>query len=426
MYKKILLNYTDKPSPHRLAEYEAGGGYQALARALHDYTPDQLIQMVQESNLRGRGGAGFSAGLKWSFIPRDSKQEKYLCCNADEGEPGTFKDRELIDKVPHLLIEGMTITAYAIGAKKAFIYIRGEFSFWANRIEEALAEARQKGFIGRHILGTDFDLEFIVHHGAGAYICGEETALIESLEGDRGQPRYKPPFPALQGLYDCPTLVNNVETLCCIPSIIKNGAKWFKSIGPEDSPGPKLFCLSGHVRKPGVYELPMGISLRDLVEKYGEGTRSGKRIKAVIPGGVTAPMFPESQLDINMDFDSLAAAGSMLGSGAVIVMDETTCMVKVARRIMEFFYHESCGKCTPCREGLEWLVKILRRLEGGQGRSDDVQQLEELCTNIFGNTFCPLGDGAVMALRGALKHFPEEFSYHAEKRDCVVNSGVLG
>ncbi len=420
MFEKSLLKNVGKNKSHVIDSYISSGGYDALKKVLKEYTPEELIQLVKDSSLRGRGGAGFPTGLKWSFVPKDPTLPKYLCCNADEGEPGTFKDREIIEKDPHQLIEGMAIASYAIGVRNAFIYIRGEFVLGANRLEEAISEAYKKGFLGKKILGSDFSLDLSVHRGAGAYICGEETALIESLEGDRGQPRFKPPFPAIKGLYMSPTVVNNVETLSCIPHIVLKGASWFKEIGPEKSPGPKIYCLSGHVKKPGVYELPMGVTLRYLIEEHGEGTNSGKKIKAVIPGGVSAPMFPESGLDIDMDFDSLAAAGSMLGSGGVIVMDETTCIVKVATRIIEFFHHESCGKCTPCREGLEWVSKILIRLESGDGRKGDVELLEDLCNNIFGKTFCPLGDGAVMSLRGALKHFKEEFLYHVDKGGCMV------
>ncbi len=420
MFEKVLLKNTDKPDSHTIESYIASGGYRALEKVLKEYQPDEVIQLVKDSGLRGRGGAGFPTGLKWGFVPKDPTIPKYLCCNADEGEPGTFKDREIIEKAPHELIEGMAIASYAIGCNRAFIYIRGEFAFGARRLEEAIDEGYRKGFLGKGILGSDFELDIYVHRGAGAYICGEETALIESLEGDRGQPRFKPPFPAIKGLYMKPTVVNNVETLSCIPHIVLRGADWFKSIGPEKSPGPKLFCVSGHVKKPGVYELPMGVALRYIIEECCGGTNTGRKIKAVIPGGVSAPMLPESEIDIDMDFDTLAAAGSMLGSGGVIVMDESTCMVKVAKRIIDFFHHESCGKCTPCREGLEWISKVLARLEGGDGRRGDVELLEDLCNNIFGKTFCPLGDGAVMALRGAIKHFKDEFFYHISKGRCMV------
>ena len=421
MSEKILLKNIANPDSHRIEPYMASGGYQGLAKALKEYNPEEAIQLVKDSNLKGRGGAGFSTGLKWSFVPKESDRPKYLCCNADEGEPGTFKDREIIEKDPHMLIEGMAIAAYAIGAEAAYLYIRGEFAFGARRLEETIQQAYAKGYLGENICGAGFNLDIHVFRGAGAYICGEETALIESIEGNRGQPRFKPPFPAVEGLYGCPTVVNNVETLACVPHIFLRGADWFKGIGPEESPGPKLYCLSGHVRNPGVYELPMGISLRHLIEEHGGGTLSGKKIKAVIPGGVSAPLIPESELDIDMDFASLAAAGSMLGSAGVIVMDETTCMVRAAKCIIEFFSHESCGKCTPCREGLDWAAKILRRVEGGKGEKGDIEELQRLCGNIFGNTFCPLGDGAVLALGAAIKHFGEEFAFHIDQGRCMVD-----
>jgi len=419
MFEPVLLKDIDTPDSHMIDVYLKNGGYQALPRALR-MLPDQLIQMVKESGLRGRGGAGFSTGLKWGFIPKDPTIPKFLCCNADEGEPGTFKDRVIIEKKPHQLLEGMVITSYAIGASSAYIYIRGEFSLGAKRLEAAIEEAYAKGYLGKNILGSDFSLDIYVHRGAGAYICGEETALLESIEGYKGQPRIKPPFPALAGLYKRPTVINNVETMACIPIIVNKGPGWFAGIGPEKSPGPKIFCVSGHVNRPGVYELPMGTPLREIIYNHAGGIKEGKRIKAVIPGGVSAPMLTEKDLDTPMDFDSLAAKGSMLGSGAVIVMDETTCMVKVAYIITRFFSHESCGKCTPCREGTHWVTKILKRLEHGEGREGDVELLEDLCNNIFGRTFCPLGDGAVMALRGVMKNFRDEFVYHVENKRCMV------
>jgi NADH-quinone oxidoreductase subunit F len=419
--EKILLKNVGKPDSHRIDTYLAGGGYKALEKAL-TIKPETLIQMVKDSGIKGRGGAGFPAGLKWSFIPKDPELSKYLCCNADEGEPGTYKDRGIIEKDPHLLIEGMIITSYAIGAKNAYIYIRGEFEFGRLRLEEAIKEAYKKGYLGRNILGTNFSLDIYVHAGAGAYICGEETALLESLEGYRGQPRKKPPFPALAGLYGKPTVINNVETLSCIPAIVEKGPDWFARIGSEKSPGPKIFCVSGHVKNPGLYELPLGTPLKEIIYTHCGGIRDDKKLKAVIPGGVSAPMLSEADLDTPMDFDCLAAKGSMLGSGAVVVMDETTCIVKAAYIIMRFFTHESCGKCTPCRCGTLWLTQILKRLEDGESRPGDVKELERLCTNIFGRTFCPLGDGAVMSLRGALKHFRDEFVYHEEHKKCMVAS----
>ncbi|MGR9131030.1 NADH-quinone oxidoreductase subunit NuoF [Rhizobium leguminosarum] len=418
MFEPVLLKNVAVPDSHLLSTYEAGGGYQALAKALREYTPDEVVNLVKQSNLRGRGGAGFPTGMKWSFVPKQVDKPKYLCCNADEGEPGTFKDRIIMERDPHQLIEGLAVSAYAIGAKTAYVYIRGEYVTAIRRLEQAIAEAHEKGYLGTGILGSNFDFAVHIHCGAGAYICGEETAMLESLEGKRAQPRLKPPFPAVAGLYASPTVINNVETLACVPHIVARGADWFRGIGPDKSPGPKLYCLSGQVRKPGLYELPMGIPLRELVEEHAGGALPGRTIKAVIPGGVSAPVIPEQGLDVRMDFDSLAAAGSMLGSAGVIVIDDSTCMVKVATRIIEFFHHESCGKCTPCREGLNWVVKVLRRVEGGDGAPGDLEQLEMLCKGIFGNTFCALGDGAAMGLRAALAHFRDEFVAHVEERRC--------
>lgn len=419
MFEPILLKNINTPDSHRIDVYLKNGGYQALSGALKMQS-DALIQMVKDSGLRGRGGAGFSTGLKWSFITKDPTIPKYLCCNADEGEPGTFKDRVIIEKDPHELIEGMIITCYAIGAAAAYIYIRGEFAFGANILEQAIAEAYKKGHLGKNILGSNFSCDLYVHKGAGAYICGEETALLESIEGRRGQPRIKPPFPAQVGLFGKPTVINNVETLACIPHIVNKGPKWFASIGPEKSPGPKIFGVSGHVKKPGLYELPMGTTAREVIYTHAGGISNNRKLKAFIPGGVSAPMLVEKDLDTPMDFDSLAAKGTMLGSAAVMVMDETTCIVKVAMRTMEFFRHESCGKCTPCREGTDWTYKVLHRIEHGKAQEGDVELLESLCTNIFGRTFCPLGDGAVMALRGALKNFRDEFEFHVKNKRCMV------
>lgn len=417
--EKVLLKNIDKPDAYKIDAYIRYGGYKALEIALKS-DRDHLIQLVKDSGLRGRGGAGFSTGLKWSFIPKDPTIPKYLCCNADEGEPGTFKDRGIMDNDPHLLLEGMIISSFAIGAETAYIYIRGEFVFGIKRLQAAIDEAYAKGFLGKNILGTGFNLDMYVHSGFGAYICGEETALLESIEGYRAQPRKKPPFPALAGLYGKPTVINNVETLSCIPAIVEKGAKWFSSIGPAKSPGPKIFCVSGHVKKPGLYELPMGTTIRDIIYNHCGGILGDKKLKAVIPGGVSAPMLTGKDLDTPMDFDSIAAKGSMLGSGAVIVMDESTCIVKMSYIINRFFSHESCGKCTPCREGTPWLTNVLRRMEHGEGRPGDVELLESLCDNIFGRTFCPLGDGAVMALRGALKNFRQEFQYHVDKKVCLA------
>ena len=419
--EKVLLKNLGKAGSHTIANYVAGGGYNAFATALK-MKPDNIIQMVKDSGLRGRGGAGFSTGLKWSFIPKDPTLQKFLCCNADEGEPGTFKDRGIIDYDPHLLIEGMVISSYAIGASKSYIYIRGEFVFGAERLQQAIDEAYARGFLGKNIQGSGFDHDMFVHRGFGAYICGEETALLESIEGYRAQPRKKPPFPALSGLYGKPTVINNVETLSCIPAIIEKGPEWFSKMGPEKSPGPKIYGVSGHVKKPGLYELPMGTTAKDLIYNHCGGMlREGKPLKAFIPGGVSAPMLTPKDIDTPLDFDSLAAKGSMLGSGAVIVMDSSTCMVKMSYIINRFFSHESCGKCTPCRDGTPWLTRVLKRIEHGEGRPGDLDLLDGICNNIFGRTFCPLGDGAVMALRGALNNFREEFQYHIDHKRCMAS-----
>lgn len=420
MFEPVILKNINTPDSFKIDSYLKTGGYTALKKAL-EMSADSIIQMMKDSGLRGRGGAGFPTGLKWSFIPKDPTISKYLCCNADEGEPGTFKDRAIIEYDPHELIEGMAIASYAIGAANAYIYIRGEFVLGADRLEDAIKEAVAKGYLGKNILGTNFSLNIYVHRGAGAYICGEETALLESIEGRRALPRIKPPFPALVGLFGKPTVINNVETLACVPHIINRGAGWFAAIGPAKSPGPKIFGVSGHVNKPGLYELPMGTPLREIIYDYAGGIRGGRTLKAVIPGGVSAPMLIEKDLDTPMDFESLAAKGSMLGSGAIVVLNDTACIVKAALITHEFFHHESCGKCTPCREGLDWLVKVMRRVEGGEGKEGDVDLILKLCVDIFGRTFCPLGDGAVMALRGAINNFRDEFEYHITHKRCMVN-----
>ena len=417
----ILLKNVGQLQSHRLERYERSGGYQGIRKALN-HEPDSIIQIIKDSGLRGRGGAGFSTGLKWSFIPKDPNLDKYLACNADESEPGTFKDRMIIEHDPHLLLEGIMIASYAIGASTGYIYIRGEYEFGARRLEQAVDEARAKGYLGRRIFGSDHHLDVIIHRGAGAYICGEETALLESIEGLRAQPRFRPPFPALAGLYRKPTVINNVETLACVPAILDRGPEWFASIGPQKSPGPKLFGVSGHVKHPGVYELAMDVTIRELIFDHCGGMRDQRAFKAVIPGGASAPMMPAADLDTPLDFESIAARGSMLGSAGVIVMDESTCMVKTALVINRFFSHESCGKCTPCRDGTPWMTKILKRIEHGQGRNGDVALLESLCTGIFGRCFCALGDAAVMALRGALTHFREEFTYHIAHKKCAVGN----
>jgi NADH-quinone oxidoreductase subunit F len=418
-FERILTRYKETPSyTGTIEEYLAHGGYRALPEALKDMQPADLIERVKRSGLRGRGGAGFPCGVKWGFIPKDPSKPKYLVVNSDESEPGTFKDRMLIEEEPHQLIEGIALASYAIGCHQAFIYCRGEFVRGAQVLRRALEEAYGHGYLGRNILGSRFDLDVLVHRGAGAYICGEETGLLESLEGKRGQPRMKPPFPAISGLYRCPTVVNNVETLCNIPHIVLRGADWYAGIGPPKSSGPRLFSVSGHVRRPGNYELPMSITLRELIFEQAGGMWNGRHLKAVIPGGSSAPVLTEQHLDVTMDFDSLAAAGSMGGSGGVIVMDDTTCMVRVGEIVSRFYHHESCGQCTQCREGTAWLHKVLRRIEHGQGRKEDLDLLLDMCDNMKGKTICVLSDAAAMPIESYLRYFRDEFERHVLERAC--------
>ena len=422
MSEKILLRHEDVPDLRRLEVYERDGGYQAARRALREMQPEQLIEMVKASGLRGRGGAGFPTGVKWGFLPKDNPKPRYLCVNADESEPGTFKDRQIIEFNPHLLIEGTLLSAYAIQSHTAYIYIRGEFAFGAKVLEDAIAEAYAAGHLGRGIYGTGYDLDITVHRGAGAYICGEETGLIESLEGKRAYPRIKPPFPATHGLFGCPTIVNNVETLACVPPIVARGAEWFKGIGPEKSPGPKLYCVSGHVARPGVFELPMGTSLREIIYTHAGGVRNGKQLKAVIPGGSSVPVLRADEIDVAMDFESVAKAGSLLGSCGVIVMDEDTCMVRALQIIARFYRHESCGQCTPCREGTGWLEDLLMRLEYGGARASDVDLLRRVADNMMGNTVCVLADAAAMPVQSFLTKFRPEFERHVEAGGCPARA----
>ena len=386
MFEPVLLKNINVQDGHLLSTYEAGGGYQALKKALREHTPDEVVDLVKEANLRGRGGAGFPTGMKWSFVPKQTGKPKYLCCNADEGEPGTFKDRIIMERDPHQLVEGLAVSAYAIGAKTAYVYVRGEYVTAIRRLEQAIAEAHDKGYLGRKILGTDFDFTVHIHCGAGAYICGEETAMLDSLEGKRAQPRLKPPFPAVEGLYASPTVINNVETLACVPHIVMRGSRWFREIGPDKSPGPKLYCVSGHVRRPGVYEASMSVTLRQLINDYAGGVREGRTLKAVIPGGSSVPILMPDQLDTQASFDAIQKAGSLLGSAAIVVLDDTTCMVWLAENLLHFYRHESCGKCTPCREGTDWLFKILQRIERGEGQMQDLDLLSSISGNIAGKT----------------------------------------
>jgi len=401
-----------------LCHYQQKGGYTAIAKVLGGISPEEVIETVKKSGLRGRGGAGFPTGTKWGFIPRHTPGPRYLCCNADESEPGTFKDRQLIERDPHQMIEGMIIASYALGVHTAYIYIRGEFILGAKILEKALGEAYQAGFLGKNILGSGFDLDIYVHRGAGAYICGEETALLESIEGKRGKPRTKPPFPAVHGLYQRPTVINNVETLSNIPHIILQGGEWYAAQGTGKSTGTRLFSISGHVKRPGNYEVPMGVTLREMIFEYAGGMRNDKKLKAIIPGGASAAFLTEAHLDVRMDFESIAAAGSMLGSGGVTVMDEETCMVGAAANLLEFFHHESCGKCTPCREGSSWILQILHRIETGSGAREDLDLLMTLSRRIEGMTVCAFGDAEIAPVLSTLKYFRGEYEAHMHEKGC--------
>jgi NADH-quinone oxidoreductase subunit F len=417
----ILFSDFAAPGVETLAGFRAIGGYETIPSTLGKVAPAEVIERVKASGLRGRGGAGFPTGMKWGFVPKDSPRPKYLVVNADESEPGTFKDRELLTRSPHRLVEGIVLSAYAIGAHHAFVYLRGEFAFLAPILERALEEARGAQLVGRNIAGSGFDLEVVTHLGAGAYICGEETALLDSLEGKRGQPRVKPPFPAVAGLYQCPTVVNNVETLQAVPFIVAHGASWFRRWGTEKSPGTKIFSVSGPVRRPGNYEIEMGLSLRRLLEEHAGGMREGYRLKAVIPGGSSVPWLPLGKLDTPLDFESVVAAGSLLGSGGAIFVDQGTCVVDAILNITRFYRHESCGKCTPCREGTYWLETILERLEAGEGSERDVSDLRTISEQILGRSLCALGDAAAMPILSVLDLFPEEFAHHVREKRCVEN-----
>jgi NADH-quinone oxidoreductase subunit F len=417
---KILTKNMHIANLQQIAVYESLGGYQGLARALREHKPAEIIDIVKKSGLRGRGGAGFPTGMKWGFVPKDSGKPVYLCVNADESEPGTFKDRIILEKDPHQLIEGTIISAYALGCHQAFIYIRGEYCYGAGVLNEAIREAYEKGYLGKNILGSGYDLDMIVHRGAGAYICGEETALLESIEGRRGHPRLKPPFPAVVGLYGAPTVINNVETLANIPHIINNGAEWYAKIGVDRNSGTRLFGVSGHVVRRGIYELPLGTSLRELIFDHCGGIRAGRKLKAVVPGGSSVPILTADKVDIALDFDSVAKAGSMLGSAGVIVMDDSTCIVRAAMRIAKFYAEESCGQCTQCREGTEWIYRILKRLENGEGRKGELELLLDLCANMKALTICPLSDAAAMPIESYIQNFYDEFAAHIEEQRCVV------
>jgi NADH-quinone oxidoreductase subunit F len=414
----VLTKYVREPNAFTLDFYLRHGGYEALKTALGK-TPEQIIDLVKASGLRGRGGAGFPTGMKWQFV--DKKTEpRYIVCNADESEPGTFKDHLLMERNPHLLIEGCAIGCYAIGAKVAYIYIRGEFFHLQGTLERAIDEAYAAGFLGKNVLGAGFDCDVYVHRGAGAYEAGEETALLESLEGKRAQPRNKPPFPAIAGLYNKPSAVNNVETLCNVPVIVSRGAEWYTSIGPEKNGGPKLYCVSGHVKKPGVFEASMHVTLRELIDGYAGGVREGRTLKAVIPGGSSVPILMPDQLDTPASFDAIQKAGSLLGSAAIVVLDDTTCMVWLAENLLHFYRHESCGKCTPCREGTDWLYKILQRIERGEGQMEDLDLLSSIAGNVAGKTLCAFGDAAVTPVQTTLKYFRQEYEAHIKEGRCTL------
>lgn len=421
MINQVCYRTLHLPQSWLLSTYESIGGYQVWKRILAEKTPPaDIIAAIKASSLRGRGGAGFPTGMKWGFISPDTPGQKYVICNADEGEPGTCKDRDILRYNPHQLLEGLCIACYVMGASVAYIYIRGEFYEPIERMESALAEARAAGYVGKNILGSGLDIELHNHSGAGAYICGEEMALMASLEGKKGMPRFKPPFPAVSGLYGKPTTINNVETFASVPVILEKGAEWFAGLGKPQNGGTKIFCVSGHVNKPGNYEVPLGTPFATLLDMAG-GVLGGRALKAVIPGGSSMPVLPaDIIMNVDMDYDSLRQAGSSLGSGGVIVMDESTCMVKVLARISAFYEEESCGQCTPCREGTGWLARLVHRIEHGQGKEGDLETLQRTAKNIEGRTICAFGEAAAWPVGGFLKHFWDEFDYHIKHGTCYV------
>jgi NADH-quinone oxidoreductase subunit F len=428
MANQVCFTTLDFDEPWTLDNYYKVGGYEAWKKILAGkMTPEEVIEEVKKSALRGRGGAGFSTGLKWSFMPRTAPGQKYIVCNSDESEPGTCKDRDILRYNPHAVIEGMAIAGFAIGATVGYNYLRGEFHHEPfEHFEQAIEEARTAGLLGTDIQGSGIDFDVFAHLGAGAYICGEETALLESLEGKKGQPRFKPPFPANFGLYGKPTTINNTETLASVPSIIRNGGDWFLNLGRPNNGGEKLFSVSGHVNNPGNFEIPLGTSFKDLLEMAG-GVRDGNKLKAVIPGGSSMPVMTAEQImACDMDYDSIAKQGSYLGSGAVIVMDETTCMVKALMRLSRFYHKESCGQCTPCREGTGWMHRVLERIENGKGRAEDLELLESAAGQIAGHTICAFGEAAAWPVQSFLKNFREEFEYHIMHKRCMVSGGAKG
>jgi len=418
--EKLLTKYWNEENSFLIDTALKYGGYESSKKALK-LSPDEVIAEVKRSKLRGRGGAGFPTGQKWSFVPKDNKPH-YLVINADEGEPGTFKDRYIMERSPHLLIEGIIIASYAIRAETAFIYIRGEFQKAYERLKFAVEEAEKRGFLGKNIFGSSHSLKILIIRGAGAYICGEETALIESIEGKSGRPRLRPPFPAVSGLYSSPTVVNNVETISLVPAIFEYGAERFLGFGSQNDGGTKLYCISGHIKRPGLYELPMGTILKDIIFDYAGGIIGDRTLKAVLPGGSSTPVIKADECGVNMDFDCVKSIGSMLGSGAIIVMDERTCMVRVLENLLEFYADESCGQCTPCREGVPWIYKIVKRIESGNANMDDLNLLVEISENILGNTICPLGDAAALPAISMVKKFREEFEEHIKRKGCYFEN----
>jgi len=422
---RIIRNYVGIKDSHTIESYKSRDGYTALGKALK-MDPEDIIDEIKKAGLRGRGGPGFPTGVKWSFIQRDSKKPIYLCCNADESEPGSFKDREVLEQDPHQMLEGIMIACYTINSHKAYVYIRGEMPYGASIIEGAIKEAYDNGYLGKNILNTGFDLDIVLFRGAGAYICGEETGLLESIEGKNGEPRPKPPFPAQIGLFGCPTIINNVETLACVPHIINKGRQWFSEIGIPKNTGTKIYGLCGDVNKPGLYEIPLVITARDFIEEYGGGIPNGRKVKAISPGGSSAPLLTADELDITLDFDSLAEAGSMLGTAGVTVMDESACMVRVAQNLAHFYRDESCGQCVQCREGTWWLEKMLTMIEQGKGKMEYIDTLLDACSQMRGTTICALADGCAMPVESIVKKFRHEFEEHVRLGKCPFENKHMG
>lgn len=424
--KRILFGWRDVKDIGSLKVYREKGGYDAWMKLLKEKQPAEVIDLTKASGLRGRGGAGFPTGMKWSFVPNNLGKPKYLCVNCDESEPGTCKDREIVEHIPHQLLEGIGIACYAVGIQKAFIYIRGEMYEGYLSLKKAIEEAYAAGLFGKKIGGTDFECDIVLHRGAGAYICGEESALLSSLEGERGFPRLKPPFPAVSGLYACPTVINNVETLATLPPIFRMGVEEYAKLGTDKSKGTRMVSLSGHVNNPSNFEIELGkVNFKQLIEEFGGGMLNGKKCKAIIPGGASAPWLTmEQHGEVTLDFEAIAAAKSMAGSGAIVVMDEDTCAVGAALNLVEFFHEESCGKCSPCREGTQWLTQILHRIEHGHGKMEDLKLLDEICESMLGKTFCPLGDSATVPVSSSIKYFRDEYEHHIKEKCCKVGPGA--